>query len=185
MNPRAGDIGLTVITGVTGALIRVGQWLTFDGAPYQHAFLVTSDEGLTVEAMPGRDGVRRNAIPNYQARQTVFVRVDMDDATRWAVAGAGEAMLGTRYSYAQYPALGLLGVSEGVAKLTGRPRRELRPEWLTGYIADSGRTICSQAVDEAFHRAGVQLFDDDRAPGDVTPGDLWRHLTAKHIRFTP
>ena len=171
MTPRAGDIGLTIITGWVGAIIRFGQLITLDGAPYQHAFLVVDDHGHTVEAMPGRDGVRPNDTARYDPVHTVYVRVDMTELQRWAVAGAGKALLGARYSYSQYLSLALLAVG-------------VKPWLLRRYIASSKRVICSQLVDFAFQKAGVQLFDDGRASGDVTPGDLWVHLTAPHRIFT-
>jgi hypothetical protein len=189
--PQAGDIGLTVITGPLGWMIRVGQWASLDGAPYQHAFLVTDDDGGTIEAMPGRRGVRPNHADNYDPARTVYLRAEQSDDDRWEVARQGLALLGRRYSYAQYPALGLLAASEWAAKLTGKPKQELRPGWLLRYIADSRRVICSQTVDEAFVHARkvratvAELFDDQRAPGDVSPGDLWLDVTAPHIRYNP
>lgn len=191
MTPRAGDIGLTVITGPLGLGIRLGQWMTGDGSPYQHAFLVSDDYGGTIEAMPGKRGVRRNHITSYDVDRTCYIRVEQDDADRWEVVRQAEALLGRRYSFMQYPALGLLAVAEWQAKWTGKPKRELRPQWLLRYIADSGRLICSQADDEEFVQARKvrpsvpDLFDDGRAPGDVTPGDLWRHMTAPHTKFGP
>lgn len=174
MIPRAGDFGLTVITGPLGLGIRLGQWMTGDGSPYQHAFVVTTDEGQTVEAMPG--GARHNRITGYDPKRTVYVRVHMAEPTRWAVAGAAEAMMGpppVKYSFLQYPSLALLAVG-------------LKPKALRRFIKDRGHVICSQLIDLAFQRAGVELFDDGRDPGDVTPGDLWRHLTAPHDEpFSP
>lgn len=173
MIPQAGDIGLTVITGPIGWLIRVGQWASFDGAPYQHAFLVTTDDGQTVEAMPG--GARYNHVDRYDRHRTIYVRVDMPEAARWAVAGAGVAMMGpppVAYSFLQYPSLALLAL-------------RIKPPRLRRFIKDSGRVICSQLVDVAFQRAGIELFDDGRDPGDVTPGDLWLDMTAPHARFNP
>lgn len=188
--PQAGDIGLTVITGPVGAFVRVGQWVAGDAAPVQHAFLVVDDQGATIEAMPGREGVRRNHVERYNQASTHYLRVlGMDDGDRHEVARQGVALLRRRYSYMQYPALGLLAVSEQAARLLSRPRRELRPAWLTRYIADSNRLICSQAVDLAFVNARhvrstvPRLFIDGRAPGDLTPGDLWAHMTAPHAVF--
>jgi hypothetical protein len=172
VTPRAGDLGLTVITGLVGALVRVGQWLTGDGAPYQHAFLVVSDQGKTVEAMPG--GARYNTVGGYDPRRTVYVRVDVDEDTRWRVAAAGLWSMGpppVAYSYMQYPSLALLALG-------------LKPPLLRRFIKDHGRVICSQLVDGAFQEAGVQLFADQREPGDVTPGDLYRSMTAPNMHFT-
>lgn len=172
VQPLAGDFGLTDISGPLGWGIWLGQAATGDLASTEHAFLVVDDHGTTVEAMPS--GARYNHVGAYG--RIVWVRPPMDEDTRWRVATEGKVLanLRTRYSFAQYPALALLGAAEQLARLTGRPRRELRPAWLRRYIADSGRVICSQLVDEAYHRAGVRLFDDGRTPGDVSPGDLWR-----------
>jgi hypothetical protein len=169
--PRAGDIGLTIITGWVGALIRAGQWLTLDGAPYQHAFLVVTDQGKTVEAMPG--GARYNKLGNYDHRHTVYVRVDMGEMQRWAVAAAGLRMMDppVAYSFLQYPSLTLLALG-------------IKPPRLRRFIKGRGHVICSQLVDVAFQQADVQLFDDERDPGDVTPGDLYRHMTAPNRHFT-
>lgn len=168
--PQAGDILLTIITGPVGLFVRVGQWITGDGAPYQHTALVVDDHGTTVEAMPGRDGVRRNNVERYDNHRTCYVRVDMPEETRWVVAGAGLSLLHSRYSYSQYLSLALLGVG-------------IKPKRLRRYIASSKRVICSQLVDLAFQKARVQLFDDGRESGDVTPGDLFNDITAPHFRF--
>jgi hypothetical protein len=100
------------------------------------------------------------------------------------VAAEWERMVGTRYSYMQYPALALLAASELVADERGKPRQEFRPDWLLDYIARSDRIICSQLVDIGFERHGIHLFTDHRAPGDVTPGDLWGHLDPE-LAVTP
>ena len=42
--------------------------------------------------------------------------------------------------------------------------------------------ICSQLVDEAYKRAGVQLFDDNRLPGDVDPNDLWELIKTQESK---
>jgi cell wall-associated NlpC family hydrolase len=51
-------------------------------------------------------------------------------------------------------------------------RLGVRPKWLTRYVADKGRLICSQLVDEAYRLGGIHLFNDGRPSQDVTPGDL-------------
>lgn len=48
-------------------------------------------------------------------------------------------------------------------------RRLARPDWL----------MCSQAADLIDQAMGVQLFDDGRLAGDVTPGDLDRLVTGR------
>lgn len=183
MPPQAGDIGLTVITGRVGETIAWAQRITGDGAPFQHAFGVVDDQGNTAEAMPGYRGARVRHVARYDHTRTVYIRVAMTEAQRYAVGDEWQAMLGTRYSYVQYPALALLAGSEKVAEWTGRPRQEMRPPWLTEYIKRSDRLICSQYVDEGACRHGVHLFTNERAPGDVTPGDFWCHLDVEHFLF--
>lgn len=43
---------------------------------------------------------------------------------------------------------------------------------LRDFISDSHRLICSQLVDYCYQQAGVQLFNDSRWNGYVTPSDL-------------
>ena len=50
---------------------------------------------------------------------------------------------------------------------------------LKAYVGSSKHMICSQLVDQCYQYAGVQLFDDKRWPGYVTPGDLADLLSAK------
>lgn len=180
--PRAGDFLLTNISGWVGAAVRFGQFISGDGwSPYQHSANVVDDLGNTVEAMPG--GARWNNVAHYDPAKTLYVRVHMDEAQRWAVANTWAAMMGpppVNYSYTQYAALALLGAS----KVLHLPR-DLRPRWLLDYIADSGRVICSQYTDTGFaYTAGVpSLFDDGREPGEVSPADLYGQLTAQHVTF--
>jgi hypothetical protein len=183
LSPQAADIGLTVITGWTGEAIAWAQRTTGDDSPFQHTFGVVDDQGNTAEAMPGYRGARHNHVAHYDHTRTVYIRVAMTEAQRYTVGDEWQSMLGTRYSYVQYPALGILAGSEKVADWTGRPRVEMRPQWLTGYIARSNRLICSQYVDEGAARHDVHFFTNGRAPGDVTPGDFWCHLDVEHFLF--
>ncbi len=48
---------------------------------------------------------------------------------------------------------------------------------LRTYIKSTGHLICSQLVDACYQAAGVQLFDDHRWNGYVTPSDLARRIS--------
>lgn len=77
------------------------------------------------------------------------------------IAAEGRKLLGTPYSYLGCAAIGL-------SKIT----HQHIPKWAQDKLADQGDLFCSQLVDVAYQNAGVQLFDDGRWNGSVTPGDL-------------
>lgn len=154
---QAGDFGLTKVGGSTGRLIRIAQWLNGDGfADFEHAFVYVGN-GKIVEA--ATDGAHVGHLDQYDPATTVYSSWDMTKAQRGAIVGAAYSMVGTPYSLLDYVSLALL-------------RLHLRPPGLVKYVASTHHMICSQLVDEAYRRAGVQMFDDHRFPGDVTPADL-------------
>ncbi|MGW1828854.1 hypothetical protein ACWCO0_09570 [Streptomyces tubercidicus] len=157
--PRPGDFALTKIRGITGRAISAGQYLIGDGAPVQHA-MVYVGEGMIVQAMPGG----AELIPLEVASEPVVWSTghfDLSDQTRFNIAMEARSLVGTPYSFLDFVSLAL-------------ERFHVRPRWVRDYVQSTGHLICSQLVDVAYRRAGVQLFDDGRIPGDVTPGDLWR-----------
>jgi hypothetical protein len=160
MNPGVGDFGVVPIPGRMGRLIRFGQWLNGDGYnDYEHAFVVVDKwigGGEVIEGRPsGAGSARLKAYPNA-------VYYTCPDEHRRAVAHAAISLIGRGYSWVDYLALAAIRFHlDAIA----RPLRS--------YVTDSGRLICSQLVDYAYQLAGVQLFDDGRLPGDVTPGDLY------------
>jgi hypothetical protein len=155
--PQVGDIGLTQIGGITGKLIRIGQWLNGDGfADYEHAFVYVG-LGEVVEAQPG--GAILAPLSKYDASRIVWHRAP--EGKRYAVAHYAYGMLGTPYSFLDYFAIGAV-------------RLRLPSKRLRAYVASTRHLICSQLADEAYRRAGVQLFSDGRQPGQVTPGALYK-----------
>lgn len=158
--PQPGDIGLTVITG-WGRLIRLGQWLNGDGfADYEHAFVITEyragePKPWIVEAMPG--GAQHVRLW-HPADRTVYLRCP--ERYREAVAASARGLVGVPYSVADYFAL-------------AAARLHIPAPHLKKFVRDSHRLICSQLADTAAAEGGWHLFDDDRWPGDVTPGDLY------------
>lgn len=184
---QAGDIGFTSIRGRVGAGVLAAQtgidlaallrdrradscgWIT-------HAFVVDVDEfgPRAIEAMPS--GAR--AVDLGQADRTgpgyVYVRLPISGQQRAAVAQAAREMQGIPYGFAQYAAIAGLTLAGGQSASPRGPlaRYVQRREPVTGRPR---RAICSQLVDEAYRRTGVQLFDDGRPPAYVTPGALfWR-----------
>lgn len=154
---------MVAIPGRVGALIRVGQWLDGDGfADYEHAFVVADDGARVIEGRPS--GAGYGALAAYPLAAFYSCPEDHREAVAWAAA----SLVGRRYSWADYFALAAV-----------RFRLDVVARPLRAYVQGSGRLICSQLVDYAYQLAGVQLFDDGRLPGDVTPGDLWGLIRAQ------
>lgn len=167
--PQPGDFALTKISGITGAFISAGQYLVGDGAPVQHAYVYVGD-GYITQAMPGG----AEFIPLEEANEPVVWstgKIPLTAAQRRSITNEAIHLVGTPYSFLDYGSIALA-------------HYRIRPAWVRDFVADSGHLICSQLVDEAYLRAGVHLFDDGRLPGDVTPGDLYRLLSAKRVTST-
>jgi hypothetical protein len=164
--PEPGDIGLTSISGPVGWGIRLGQWLNGDGfGEYEHAFVVV-DGGELVEAQPRGARVR----PLSVFPRAVFVCPDgLTEAQREAVCTAARGYLGTPYSFADYAAI-------------AAHRLHLPLPGLRRFVASSRHMLCSQLADQCFQDAGVQLFNDGRWPGFVTPGSLYDLLGREEAR---
>ncbi|MGW1376276.1 hypothetical protein ACWD6P_18670 [Streptomyces sp. NPDC002446] len=160
--PQPGDIGLTQISGVTGRLIRFGQWLNGDGfADYQHAFLVLPDERL-LEAQPG--GARIRPLTAYADTDVLYVYpAGLTEQQRAGICAAATRYVGVPYSFLDYLAI-------------ATHRLHLPVPGLRRYIASTRHMICSQLVDQCYLDAGVHLFADGRWPGYVTPMALYNVL---------
>lgn len=163
--PQPGDFGLVKMGGETGKLIRFGQWLNGDGfADYEHAFVFIGpgQPGQIVEAEPG------GAIVSPAGKYGGAVlwssgKIALTAVQRRTIVQSAKRYEGTPYSFADYAAL-------------AARRLRIPAPGLKAYVASSGHMICSQLVDQCYADAGVQLFDDKRWPGYVTPGDLYQLL---------
>lgn len=153
---QIGDYGLTTIKAQPlGFFVGLGLFLTGDASRYNHAFIMVGDD-LAVEARPRGAGYVK---PSVLYPDSVYSHLELTTLQRAAIADEAEQLSGRGYNWLDYPALALL-------------RFGIRPDWVTKYVANKGRLICSQLVDEAHRLAGVHLFNDDRLSQDVTPGDL-------------
>jgi cell wall-associated NlpC family hydrolase len=167
--PQPGDFALTKISGITGRAIAAGQYLVGDGAPIQHAYVYVGN-GEIVQAMPGGAELIRLEDANEPYVWSTG-RIPLTAAERMVISSVARGLVGTPYSFLDYASIALA-------------HYRIRPRWVRDFVADSDHLICSQLVDVAYRRAGVQLFDDDRLPGDVTPGDLWRLLSQQRVSST-
>jgi hypothetical protein len=152
---KPGDIGLTTIGGVLGFFVSLGQHLAGDSSKYTHAYIVLDDETV-LAAQPG--GARIDKLSDYK-NKAVYLQRDLTDEQRATIVKEARALEGLPYSFLDYLALALA-------------RFGIKPQWLKKYIANTGHMICSQLCDEVYRRAGIHLFNDDRLPQEVTPGDL-------------
>jgi uncharacterized protein YycO len=82
------------------------------------------------------------------------------------IAAAALRLVGTPYSWVDDACIGL-------AKIFGWHV----PESVRKRLNRRDRLMCSQLVDRAYHVAGVDLFNDGRLDGDVSPGDLLDLIT--------
>lgn len=157
-DPLPGTFFLTRIGGLTGVLISLGQWLIGDASRYTHAGIILDSETV-MEAMPS--GARIAPLGQLMdGRPIVFSwPIELAAEQRERVVEHAQACEGVRYGFSAYLHLAL-------------SRFGIRWPWLQGYLTRNGRLICSQLVDHVYRKAGVRLFDDGRAPHDVTPGDL-------------
>ncbi|AJC61021.1 MULTISPECIES: hypothetical protein [Streptomyces] len=160
--PLPGDIGLTQISGVTGRLIRFGQWINGDGfADYEHTFLVLPGERL-LEAEPG--GARIRPLSEYDGSDVLYVCPEqLTEQQRERICAAADRYVGVPYSFLDYLAI-------------ATHRLHVPVPGLRRYVASSRHMICSQLVDQCYQDADVHLFSDGRWPGYVTPMALYTLL---------
>src|ERR1700743_3530538 len=158
--PQPGMIGLTQIGGSVGKAIRVGQWLNGDGfTTWEHAFVLLPNN-LILEAEPG--GAR--IVPLHYSEVYWCTGIDKlihPSTTLTEISHVAESLKGTPDSFLDYAAL--------AAHRLHVPAPDLRH-----YIQTSGHEICSQLADDFYYRLGAHVFVDNRWPGDVTPGDLYK-----------
>jgi hypothetical protein len=157
--PLIGDFEVVPIAGMGGRLIQLGEALNGSGfGDYEHARLYLGD-GVCVQAEPGGATVVSYDPRDHGLWSTGAIK--LTDNERVAIAVAGRRVVGVPYSALDYFALAARRLKLGLL-LPG----------LRSYIASSGHMMCSQLVDWCYQQAGVQLFDDGRWPGYVTPEDL-------------
>lgn len=160
MTPKIGDFGLTRIPGYVGSLITLGEWANGDGfGDYDHAFVLVDDAGTIVEAEPG--GARLSNCSEY--KDITWSSWDLTDKQRNDIAHAALELLGTKYSVADYFSL-------------AAHRLHIPAPFLKTRVETSRYLICSQLADRAYHNAGLEMFQDGRWDGYVTPASLRKAL---------
>jgi len=151
-----------------GGLIRIGQWLNGNGFDqYEHAAIYIGG-GQIVEAQ--NTGTAYANVSKYANLDTFWSTGILKPTAnqRSAIVAAARGYVGVPYSWPDYWALAAKRLNLG---------------WLVpglqSYVASTKHMICSQVVDQCWHDAGIELFQDKRWPGYVTPGDLYERLTGR------
>lgn len=168
LEPQPGDFELVPMGGPGGPLIEIAQILAGSSRQnYEHARLYLGN-GKIVEAQPGGAVIRDYDVHQADGGLWSTGIISLTDTQRTLIVSAGmeygERKVG--YSVTDYFAIAAI-----------RLHLRLLVPGLKAYVKDSGHMICSQLVDKCYQDAGVQLFDDKRWDGDVTPGDLAELLT--------
>lgn len=159
--PQPGDIGLTLINGDAGRLIRLGQFLNGDGfSTFEHAFVYLGGNKI-IEAEPGGAKILDFHYDSKTVHWCTGIAKLWTFDERTLVPAVAARYMGTPYSAADYFAL----VAHRL-HVPGGPA-------LKNYVASSKHQICSQLADQIASDCGVKIFDDGSWPGYVTPGGLY------------
>lgn len=189
-----GTYGVTRISGAVGVVVRFGEYLVDGNADWSHAFVLAEQladgDWAIIEAEPG--GAKIGRLSEYANKPVAFNdQHHLSPAERVKIVDEATALVGYGYNWLDYASIAvtrMLGVDGDAYSAHNRFVR-----WLRARLERPDRLICSQLVDVVYCLAGIHLFSDRRAPGDVTPGDLadiiTRHLWTRpgdmHLIDTP
>jgi hypothetical protein len=149
--PAIGAYMVTKTHGWVGWAIR---WITHSRVNHAGVYV---GKGWLVEAQPhGARLVKIKAYPDAIWSQA------LDSKTGKAIARAALGLVGTPYNFLDIAAQACVRLFKWQA-----------PEWALRRLSSPKRLQCAQLVDEAYRRAGIQLFMDGRPAGLVAPGDLY------------
>lgn len=144
----------------------LGGWAVRTGtrAKVAHAYIYLPGQpgGYDiVEAEPG--GLRRAHMTEYPAEQSWPSLFKVSDEQSQGMATTADSLVGKPYGW-------VADVYIGMREALGIPI----PAWLFKTKAVLSNMECSQAADFVAMANQVNYFTDHRAPGSVSPADLWR-----------
>lgn len=171
---RPGDYGVVRTGGFSAWVIRKATRSEFN-----HAFIVMPGN-LILEATTGKGAVI-SPLSKYDKHD---VKYNIGDPI-WP-ADANEqlakfkealpsllALKGVPYNFLDILSIGLLQFKVTKVWLLDSAKYDPIVKWFRRRVERPDHLICSQLVDYWYHLNGMQLFDDGRLPGDVTPQDLF------------
>lgn len=146
--------------GTMGSLIRA-----FTRAPVAHAIVYVGMQPDGMDAMEATpDGVRAcNLRLSYDAKTSYPAHDTLTPHESAAMAATALAAKGKPYGWL---ADTLIGLREGFHGWV--------PDWAFKLKAVTTHMECAQFADWVALTNGVHYFQDGRAPGAVSPADLWR-----------
>lgn len=172
--PAVGEFFVTRTGGLAGAGIRAMTRSTVNHAG------IHIGGGQTLEAKPVAPWVGhvRDYPHAVWAGQHNPALVPTPEQGKRILAAA---LLHTKdtYSWVDCAALGLTCAAHDA----GLDVQQVIPQRVLDRLADPHRNFCSQLVDRVSHEGGLYLFNDGRAFGAVSPGDLLDLAMAVH-RFS-
>ena len=151
--PEVGEFFVVRTGGWAGWLIR-----TVTRSSVNHAGVYVGN-GRIVEAEP--HGARLGYADAYP--DAIWSGAAITQGKGPEIQQAALKLLGTPYSWLDCAAIGLADIFGG----------HRLPLFIRRRIERTDRLMCSALVDYAYHLAGVQIYDDGRLFGDVSPGDLY------------
>ena len=177
--PLPGDFCCIPVSGSLGLGIEAGQYLAArlqrqpaGLLPYDHAEVyvgqpdVAGPHGYTYSAYPDngvgiKTGKRPLPCPPAELPGSIWSSglYELTPAQRAGIIGWCQSHPCVRYAWLDYQAIAAHALS-------------LPVPGLQGFIADTGRMICSQYTDASWSANGLHLFSDGRWPGYVTPWNL-------------
>lgn len=104
----------------------------------------------------------------------VYDANDLHDADRWRIAYNALRLVDRPYSYR-----GIAAIAMGQARFRSEQSMAhylASPPWWVKRLVDPTDLFCSQLADLAYENAGINLFQDGRLPGLVSPQDLYELL---------
>lgn len=97
----------------------------------------------------------------------IWSHFPLTDAQRHAIAQFSFDQVGKSYNWAGLVAVGL------AQERFGRHLKGLARQWWVKKLENDGQWFCSQLTDASYAAGGVQLFNDERPNGLVSPQDLY------------
>lgn len=163
IEPQPGDFEVVPTGGTGGKLIEIAQIISNTGRKdYEHARLYLG-AGKIVEAQPGGAVIRQYDVNQNDGGLWSTGLIQLTKTQRTLIVSAGYEY---GYGHVGYSIIDYFAIAACKFKIG------MLTPGLKAYVESSKHMICSQLVDQCYQDAGVHLFDDNRWPGYVTPGDL-------------
>lgn len=158
---KPGDFILVHESGEGGWLVETLQAADGNGfSEYEHVALYTGGQ-LLIEM--NHRGIQVHSVTEYDDTETRWStgRLVTSEEQQTNIVKTANYYLNRKigYSWADYGAI-------------AAHRLHIPVPGLKEYIGTSRHMICSQFVDQCWNQAGYHIFNDNRWPGYVTPGDL-------------